>query len=481
MPTPRYRATNTPSSTANCSTTKVVTKQLYTTYFNPATATTTTTPSVYTKTVPGAICSIYDWVTPDFHKVVKTGRVINNPLNVNKVEETNPSIDIDYTRVTNYKMLDVTNGYTVGIFPLIVESKQGTIGLQNLIAGSGKSFLSLDNQIDLDRLRSIAVTSAWANAKESDILALATAKETSKTIRSLHSLSKQVIRIISAVKNPLKIVKHLTFKQAKKAYNEAEEIYMQARYNLRPLYYDILGVMKLTSDDSLIKRSRRSNFNRYSIRGRECDTIESSDSFDFTSSILPSVNLRLHRKTSWEAEVRAGVLCQAGDWTKWDQMGLYLIPETLWELVPFSFILDWFGNVGDLISSWLPQPGVQTLTSWATTETVLSQQLSIEILGYSDSAPHSQNVGQIWDTSTTCSLLGDLTACKVSKQINRIPNPSRPYTPFLRVYLDLPKLIDLAIIGKNLKRATTTLKTTPSPKRRGIATMDWSASNGRYY
>jgi hypothetical protein len=35
-------------------------------------------------------------------------------------------------------------------------------------------------------------------------------------------------------------------------------------------------------------------------------------------------------------------------------------------LVPLSFVADWWCNVGDWISAAIPDPNIQTLTSWTT-------------------------------------------------------------------------------------------------------------------
>jgi hypothetical protein len=42
------------------------------------------------------------------------------------------------------------------------------------------------------------------------------------------------------------------------------------------------------------------------------------------------------------------------------------IPATLWEVVPYSFVVDWFFNVGDWIQAFTPAPGITPLRNWAT-------------------------------------------------------------------------------------------------------------------
>jgi hypothetical protein len=39
-----------------------------------------------------------------------------------------------------------------------------------------------------------------------------------------------------------------------------------------------------------------------------------------------------------------------------DAFGVYWDPQIIWDAIPFSFIVDWFYNFGDFLSSWLAHP-----------------------------------------------------------------------------------------------------------------------------
>lgn len=45
----------------------------------------------------------------------------------------------------------------------------------------------------------------------------------------------------------------------------------------------------------------------------------------------------------------------------------YDLPATIWERVPYSFVIDWFANVGTWLQSITPNPNVRILGNWVTT------------------------------------------------------------------------------------------------------------------
>lgn len=52
------------------------------------------------------------------------------------------------------------------------------------------------------------------------------------------------------------------------------------------------------------------------------------------------------------------------------------IPATIWELVPYSFVVDWFMNVGDWIQAVTPVPGLNVQGHWCSTSSNLKYTIS---------------------------------------------------------------------------------------------------------
>jgi hypothetical protein len=52
--------------------------------------------------------------------------------------------------------------------------------------------------------------------------------------------------------------------------------------------------------------------------------------------------------------------------------------ESLWEIVPFSFIVDWFFNIGDIISSYSVNTALKPQGSWVTNRYELVETLKLK-------------------------------------------------------------------------------------------------------
>jgi hypothetical protein len=112
----------------------------------------------------------------------------------------------------------------------------------------------------------------------------------------------------------------------------------------------------------------------------------------------------------------------------------------MWELTPFSFIADWFFNIGQTISSWTPNPGVKELASWVTTV----EEDFCEI-----TSPAFARTYDVYTYEDSYSGSGIKMSKKV-KTITRTPSPTKSIMPRFKLKLNAFKLLDLAIIGKTL-------------------------------
>jgi hypothetical protein len=150
---------------------------------------------------------------------------------------------------------------------------------------------------------------------------------------------------------------------------------------------------------------------------------------------------------SWQhlVNVRAGVLTQLEQYNALNTWGLLQPVESWWELVPFSFVIDWFINVGDTLASWTPHYGLKALASWYTVEDIVYQS--------------RRAVNPWWQPASNTSVREHLdwkywfSTAHVWRRIitkTRVPNPNRAITPTFTVRLNSFKFIDLVIILKQI-------------------------------
>lgn len=67
---------------------------------------------------------------------------------------------------------------------------------------------------------------------------------------------------------------------------------------------------------------------------------------------------------SWSVSTRAGILYEYDNFrNKWG-FSLSEVPAALWELTPWSFVVDWFANTGDFIRALTPKVGTSELAAW---------------------------------------------------------------------------------------------------------------------
>jgi hypothetical protein len=159
-----------------------------------------------------------------------------------------------------------------------------------------------------------------------------------------------------------------------------------------------------------------------------------------------SYDINSESVSSVEIVVRAGVLTAIENLNTLQVWGGLQPIEAIWELIPFSFIVDWFFNVGDTLASFTPNFGTRTLSSWYTVEKQTYQYLGKEYanVSCSETAP-ANNKWVAWSKT--------LEGCWIDKTVIttvRVPNPSRSVTPTFNVRMNMLKLADLLIIGKRM-------------------------------
>lgn len=390
------------------------------------------------------VITMEDIVTPNFKAKVARGEIINSPMTktTTYIYEPECSLNIgfdclSYCSNLGSKRLDARM-LTKGKAPFSTASKPSTAKYLNI-----KPFSDAEISACQDR----ASAKAYSNIDHSDVLLLATIAEADKTVVGITQLLRKVHSIFRKLRR--RQYKKLAKEISRAAY--LIDLYMQARYELRPLYYDILGIA------NAMQRVAPAVGSRETFRGY--DYIEKSvkRDFPFNQTYGSALNLTCpcitRSETTHRVECRAGVLTQFMGMPSGQAYGIYSIPETIWELIPFSFIVDWFCNVGTVVSAWAPNVESKVLASWVVTTSVITKTARVI-----PSAPVYAAVGATASECVNAFCKIDALHMQVTEVKKRVPFAKRYTLPHFDVKLDPLKTIDLGIIIRNLFKSGSQIK-----------------------
>lgn len=271
-----------------------------------------------------------------------------------------------------------------------------------------------------------ATISAHARVSVSEMQALATLGEARESINSMVSISTRVLKIA-------RNVRALNLKALRREFSKKElaDRYMEARYALRPLVIDAAQVCNYFDS--------KSGYLRKTFRAQAAESQQVYDTTPDTNPIFGFIG-PVTRTCNIEVSAHAGVLCDIHA-TAAIQAGLDRPLEAAWELVPFSFIVDWFANVGDIIAAHAPKAGIRQLASWTTVKTSVIHEYTM--------GPWNSDFGS-WDVHANVSSLPSFSGRRELLELHRIPDPHLGWWPSVRLNLDTYKLTDLGVILRNV-------------------------------
>lgn len=380
----------------------------------------------------------------NFYRLRKQGHIFNNPMTKTEIIE-------EWTPCTYYRTWGTEKyGCTPAKwYPYIEYEGAGTIDMGNFVAlDSNPTYLpsGLDAD-DISDLRDLAVSKAWSNISQAEVLSYVAVIEMGKTVKGMTQLLKAAHKIMRAGR----LHAQRLVKKGEGGFSPSElaEYYMNVRYNLRPLYYDIRGLQKASE---LQKDGGRQTYRAKKTRGEDLRHTSSLRHFQIVAAPSIAVNTDIERRCTTSAEVHGGVLVDWKNTTMSDKLGGWSIAASAWDLVPYSFICDWFFNVGDTLLSWMPIVGGKVLTSWAVSLVTTTQ---LTKLGAS-SVDLTSTSSVYRSAHASYNYSGEMSKTTIVK--TRVPRPERPVIPSLDINLDPLKSLDLGIIIKGLFNETNLYK-----------------------
>lgn len=209
-------------------------------------------------------------------------------------------------------------------------------------------------------------------------------------------------------------------------YNSAKysaDIWLEMRYAIRPIYYDIVGLLKVLSDQKPLISDYKT------FRGFNAeDGYNEHQIVGLTGQDQPGDIVAFN---AYSVEARSGILADVLlSSSNVQRLGLGSIGSLVWDALTLSFVVGWFVDVGQLLYDFNASAMFSERARWTTVKT------SSFISGYKVST---------LDGSTR------KVAFKlyVEKTERTIDPDTRYFT--LDVKLDVPKLIDIASLILSLK------------------------------
>jgi hypothetical protein len=307
----------------------------------------------------GEFTETWDLVTPNFFKRSARGEIISNPFRKRTTFLTS-SGDFFQIRYTVPSCSSPVKNATVDFYgPQALGRLHDDFAFEPTVD-------SLVSDSDIKSATIVAATKAWekSNAHDADILI--DVAEFSKTLRMLRDpiqLSSAFLKKIQLGKRGIKTL------DVNDAVAYANGLWLQYRYGIRPLVSTVNGVVKALLRTYAPKRQ--------TYRGKD-NSLKSVSQSTGTCSVGTVVPFDYAVTQTDEVSIRTGLLLEDDvvftQALGIDASGMLALP---WELVPFSFVADWFVNVGDFLGALAPFLTRTPLSSWTTTKRTQSYTFSV--------------------------------------------------------------------------------------------------------
>jgi len=290
--------------------------------------------------------TIKDNLTPNWNRRSGSGEVIVNPC--------------QFTRISR---VPVISHFTLGPHP--VWGSEENFGDYAAFFELGIPLPEIANWTnDLLSVRAIALAKAYARVDPNIVLGGENLKDLDKSVGMLK-------RPFGSSRDLLKKMEKYRFgrlgKTAVSAARATADAWLEYRYGWRPIVSDAVALMHSAEKIQQARTTR-------TLVARSSEKLERVASSNFTVAggipRLDSVSgvIRSSRKAAVSAGVIYTVNARSVAQTYRMVGGARLsdLPATVWEAVPFSFVVDWFTNVGDWLQAITPNPFVTYKGNWVT-------------------------------------------------------------------------------------------------------------------
>lgn len=279
-----------------------------------------------------------DSVTPNFRRRILRGEIINN----------------SYSSVYTLKTGSAT-GALVGTYTPSCSGSTVKTEVQTRLIGGGGYDAFLGSAGPIGQAKILAGTQALANVSDPDVSGLVELAELHKTIAMIRDPIGNIKDFIQWIRGS----KRYRNSPAKNLGSFISGEWLRYRYGIAPLVGSVNGIMKAIKNEKTSKRKTARGYAKIDYPTNTMTPIVTGYSWSTSTQGCTA---------SGYVQVRAGVLYEH-TFDLGMRYGFYgsEIPSAAWELVPYSFVADWFVNAGDFIRAITPRASVNYLADWTTT------------------------------------------------------------------------------------------------------------------
>lgn len=340
---------------------------------------------------------IRDISTPGYAKRSAQGEVFNNPLTTVHTkfaggvtslrEQPKPTITLEVVYGTAGSVTGRDMGYLNSqgnmvyftMWKMLVRYTIDFAASSNVVAPT--SALTYLDKLPFNPIsHQNALNTAYGNINAASLELLTMVAEGKSTISHLVSVVARLAKLIGNIRRGnIASIAPKTWKKFKSGSfgastlvtspKVAGDAWLEARYAWTPLVLDAVAAVSLLSGTD---RSDRMTF-----RGKDSDSTSRDISYMWTEGGL---RFSLTGLLTEDHTVRVGHLCESRfDSPLAADLGLFNIVGTIKELIPWSFVVEWFVNLSGFIYRLNPSPAYVILASWATVNSAMDFHGQIEV------------------------------------------------------------------------------------------------------
>lgn len=307
---------------------------------------------------------MHDVVTPGFNTLRSRGIIVNNAATrTENWESQQPFHGVNF--MSHYTGSNPPTGTT------LTSVTNSTNWLPD-ITSANFIFPSLE---DIAAIRQQASNEAIANSKQRDLLGIVDIAESGKTLDLLRTQLGRFDRLVDgslfrgslhrARRSRTRVFEYSPVTPLGRA-KQASGLWLEVQYGWIPLLYSIDGLVKALGEPSTLNKEP------VVFRGSASSRNVVSQSHTVWG-VTPWSNGVANRETTYTVSVDYNYYSRAGVLTRYkpslrERLGLTIsdIPLAGYELIPYSFVLDWFFDMNTYIAAAIPTPGKVDDASWNT-------------------------------------------------------------------------------------------------------------------